>query len=62
MPEEGVEAVEEEAVEEDLRGASSVAEGAEVGGADMFAPSPGKFTWAMTATSHGSRWTNQDIM
>lgn len=63
VPEEGVVVgVEEEAVEEDLRGASSVAEGAEVGGADTFAPSPGKVTWAMTAAFHGSKWTNQDIM
>lgn len=53
--------VEEEALvqeeEEDLRGASSVVEeGAEEGGADMFAPSPGKFTWAMTAAIHGPIW------
>lgn len=48
---------------EDLRGASSVVgEGAEVGGADMCAPSPGKFTWAMTAAFHGNIWTNQDII
>lgn len=34
----------------DLRGANSVVgEEVEEGGADMFAPSPGKFTWAMTA-------------
>lgn len=39
--------------EEDLRGTNSVVEeGAEEGGADMFAPLPGKFTWAMTATIH----------
>lgn len=48
---------------EDLRGANSVGvEEAEVGGADMFAPSPGKFTWAMTAAFHGNVWTNQDII
>lgn len=48
---------------EDLRGASSVVgEGAEVGGADMFAPSPGKSTWAVTAAFHGNIWTNQDII
>lgn len=34
--------------EEDLRGANSaVEEGAVVGGADMFAPSPGKPTWTL---------------
>lgn len=55
-----VEAVEGE---EDLRGASSaVEEGAEVGGADMFAPSPGKSSWTMTAASHGNRSANQDII
>lgn len=55
-----VEAVEGE---EDLRGASSaVEEGAEVGGADMFAPSPGKSSWTMTAASHGNRRANQDII
>lgn len=61
-------ALEEEAVAvegegaEDLRGASSaVGEGAEVGGAGMFAPSPGKFTWEMTAAFLGHKWTNQDI-
>lgn len=55
-----VEAVEGE---EDLRGASSVVEeGAEVGGADMFAPSPGKSTWTMTAASHGNKRANQDII
>lgn len=49
--------------EEDLRGASSaVEEGAEVGGADMFAPSPGKSTWTMTAASHGNKRANQDII
>lgn len=54
------EGVEEEAGE-DLRGASSaVAEAAEVGGADTFAPSPGK--GAMTAAFHGNKWTNQDII
>lgn len=46
-----VEGVAEVVVEEDLRGASSVAEGAEVGGADTFAPSPGKFTCAMAAAN-----------
>lgn len=56
----GVEGEEEE--EEDLRGASSVeGEVAEGGGADMFAPSPGKYTWALTAAFHGNIWTNQDI-
>lgn len=60
MLEEVVGEVEEEA--EDLRGASSVVgEGAEVGGADMSAPSPGKVTWALTAAFHGNKWTNQDI-
>lgn len=29
-----------------------VGEEVEEGGADMFAPSPGKFTWAMTAAFH----------
>lgn len=54
---------EEEEEGEDLRGASSVVgEGAEVGGADMFAPSPGKLTWVMTAAFHGNIWTNQDII
>ncbi len=57
-----LEVEEEEEEEEDLRGASSVEEeGAEGGGADMFAPSPGKFTWALTAAFHGNIWTNQDI-
>lgn len=57
MPEEEV----VEVVEEGHKGASSVAEEAEVGGADTFAPSPGKFTWAMTAACQG-QWTNQDVM
>lgn len=49
--------------EEDLRGASSVVgEGVEEGGGDMFAPSPGKLTWAMTAAFHGNVWTNLDII
>lgn len=53
--------VEEEALvreeeEEDLRGVNSVVEGAEEGGADTFAPSPGKITWAMTAAIHGPIW------
>jgi len=49
--------------EEDLRGANSVVgEAAEVGGADMCAPSPGNFTWAMTAASQGYKWTNKDVM
>lgn len=43
--------------EEDLRAANSVAEeGAEEGGVGMFAPSPGKFTWTMTAAIHGPIW------
>lgn len=43
--------------EEDLRGANSVVEeGTEAGGADTFAPLPGKFTWAMTATIHRPIW------
>lgn len=47
---------------EDLRGASSaVGEGVGVGGADMCAPSRGKFTWELTVAYHGSIWTNQDI-
>lgn len=58
----GEEGEEEEEVE-DLRGASSVVvEGVEVAEADMFAPSPGKFTWAMTAAFHGNIWTNEDII
>lgn len=49
--------VQEEEEGEDLRGANSlVEEGAEEGGADMFAPSPGKFTWALTATIHRPVW------
>lgn len=65
--EEGVAALEEAVGEveeaEDLRGANSVVvgEGAEVAGADTFAPSPGEFTWAMTAAFHGNARTNQDI-
>lgn len=48
--------------EEDLKGVNSVeGEAVEVGGADMCAPSPGKFTWAMTTASHGLKWTNQDV-
>lgn len=44
----------EEEEEGDLRGASSaVGEEVEVGGADMFAPSPGKSTWAVTSASRG---------
>lgn len=40
----------EEEEEGDLRGASSVVvEGAEVGGVDTYALSPGKFTWAVTS-------------
>lgn len=54
---------EEEEGEEDLRAASSVVgEGVEEGGADMFAPSPGKATWAMTAAFRGNIWTNRDIL
>lgn len=34
-------------------------EGAEAGGVDTSAPSPGKLTWAMTA--HDGQWTNQDV-
>ncbi|KAF7669699.1 hypothetical protein LDENG_00147220 [Lucifuga dentata] len=63
--EEAAAALEEEVEEEegDLRGVSSVVgEGAEVGGAGMFAPSPGKFTWAMTAAFLGNKRTNQDII
>lgn len=53
----------EEEEEEDLKGASSaVVEGAEVGGADTSALSPGKLTWAMTAASNGNKRTNQDII
>lgn len=52
----------EEEEGEDLRGASSVVgEGAEGGGADMFAPSPGKPTWALTEAVYDNIWTNQDI-
>lgn len=59
--EEAAEEVEEGV--EDLRGANSaVGEGAEVGGADTFAPSPGKFTWIMTAAFNGNVRTNQDII
>lgn len=59
---EGEVEVEEEEGVEDLRGASSaVGEGAEAGGADTFAPSPGKLTWAMTVAFHGNIWTKQDI-
>lgn len=48
--------------EEDLRGANSVVGvGVEVGGADMCAPSPGKFSWAVTAASHDYKWTNQNL-
>lgn len=59
MWEEAAEGVEEG---EDLRGASLEVEEAEVGGADMSAPSPGKFTWALTAAFYRSKWTNQDII
>lgn len=46
--------VEEEEEGEDLRGASSVVgEGVEGGEADMFAPSPGKPTWALTEATYG---------
>uniref|UniRef100_A0AAQ5ZEP6 Virilizer N-terminal domain-containing protein n=1 Tax=Amphiprion ocellaris TaxID=80972 RepID=A0AAQ5ZEP6_AMPOC len=42
-------------------GASSAAgEAAEAGGADMFAPSPGKLTWTVTAAPRGTKWTNRD--
>lgn len=47
-------------VEEDLRGASSVEEGAEEAGADMSAPSPGEDTWTRTAAFYGNKWTNLD--
>lgn len=48
---------------EDLRVTNSVVgEGMEVGGADMFAPSPGKFTVEMTAAPHCNIWTNKDII
>lgn len=62
--EEEVGEVEEEEVEVgDLRGASSVAvEEVEEGGEDTFVPSPGKFTWDVTAASNGDKWTNQDII
>lgn len=47
----------QEEEEEDLRGTNSlVEEGAEEGEAGMFAPLPGKFTWAMTATTHRPIW------
>lgn len=60
---EGEAGEEEEAEVEDLRGASSVVgEEVEEGGADTFAPSPGKLTWDVTAASNGDKWTNQDII
>lgn len=50
-------------VVEDLRGANSVVvEGVEEGGADTFAPSPDKFTWALTAAFCGNIWTSLGVI